>query len=104
MIGCAINFIRRCCDDAEWQMDSNTIALASGNLTYDNLSKLDTIISNAAAVANKRVMELLFKKYKLDMHLTGTSYFFWYLSFSSETIHATGPRRFYSTFVGTHRH
>jgi hypothetical protein len=72
-IGCTINFIRRCCEDTEWQMDSSTIALGSGNLSYDNLTKLETIVSNAAKSTNKRVMELLFKKYKLDMHLTGNT-------------------------------
>lgn len=52
-------------------MDSNTIALASENLTYDNLYMLEKSVSNAAKAANKRVMELLFDKYRLHAHFTG---------------------------------
>ncbi|KAG2385873.1 hypothetical protein C9374_003022 [Naegleria lovaniensis] len=67
--GKSINFIRQCCKDAEWAMDSHTISTTEG-LGFYNISKLENVVDNVAKVANRRVTELVFNQYKFMMHCT----------------------------------
>lgn len=86
LVGKSINFIRHCCDDTEWIMDSTTVAIAVDAFQYQHgansfdtpigyrknvvSSKLEKIIERAQSATNRRVMELLFDKYEFHMHST----------------------------------
>ncbi|KAL0486928.1 Tubgcp3 [Acrasis kona] len=65
-IGRTINFITKCCEDNEWQVDQ----AYQITLTFDDLQKLESVINIAAKATNKRVMDLLFNKYKLQAHFS----------------------------------
>lgn len=67
--GKSINFIRQCCKDSEWCMDSSTIAMTDG-LDFYNISRLESVVEKVAKVANRRVMDLMFNHYKFMQHFT----------------------------------
>ena len=74
LIGKSINFIRLCCHDAEWVMDSNSGAACTG-LEYGDETKLMEVVATTGAAANKRLLQILFEKYKLMQHLTALKRF-----------------------------
>lgn len=69
-IGKTINFIRHCCNDSEFVIDSNTMAQASRSFSYQNIEQLEVVISRIAHIADQRVMHLLFDKFKVKLHCT----------------------------------
>ncbi|EFC50155.1 predicted protein, partial [Naegleria gruberi] len=65
--GKTINFIRQCCKDAEWAMDSSTKSSTDG-LGFHNISKLENVVDCVAKVANKRVIDLMLDQFKFLLH------------------------------------
>ena len=70
LIGKSINFIRHCCGDKEWVMDDAATVFAGGRLQFgdDHLQRLREITKLAYESANKRLVSILFDKYKLLTH------------------------------------
>ncbi len=69
-IGKTINFIRHCCNDSEFVIDSNTMAQASRSFSYQNVTQLELVINRIANIADQRVIHLLFEKFKVQVHCT----------------------------------
>lgn len=65
IIGKSINFIRHCCNDTEWVMDS---VVSDEELGFSDLDKLETVITQASTVTNKYLINILMKKYQLLDH------------------------------------
>ena len=68
LIGKSINFIRQCCGDKEWVMDDAAAVFAGGNLKFGQLQRLKDITKLTYDSANRRLVSILFDKYKLLTH------------------------------------
>ncbi|ETV97580.1 hypothetical protein H310_09480 [Aphanomyces invadans] len=65
VMGKSINFIRTCCGDSEWTLDTQ---LRTSNLTFDHWMEFQQWITAAAKETNNYVTQLLLNKHQLLEH------------------------------------
>ena len=72
--GKAVNFIRRCCGEQDWlldkslQMPFDTEELLANRSTHEIFARLSKWVEYAHDITNKALIEILFKKFKLEGH------------------------------------
>ena len=85
LIGKSLNFIRQTCKDSEWMLDvsdvstsidsdvapePSSLAGSGQELEYGSNDMLMRTVDRALSATNARLLELIFKKYKLVTHLS----------------------------------
>eukprot|EP00761_Pharyngomonas_kirbyi_P006563 gb/GECH01006571.1/.p1 GENE.gb/GECH01006571.1/~~gb/GECH01006571.1/.p1 ORF type:complete len:848 (+),score=133.22 gb/GECH01006571.1/:1-2544(+) len=68
LIGKSINFIRRCCHDAEWAMDEQMV-FGGEDLRLRDIHALEAAVGRAGHATHRHVMHLLFERFHLYEHL-----------------------------------
>eukprot|EP00898_Chlorokybus_atmophyticus_P006935 jgi/Chlat1/7242/Chrsp58S06891 len=77
-IGKSINFLRRCCQDEGWagsgvassssSRDDIISSASTSGLIYGQTTALETVVDEAAAHTDRRLLEMLFGKFRLQHH------------------------------------
>jgi len=70
-VGKSLNFLRRCCGDESWADDAQSVlaaAAAAGGLQYGNPGAVEALLRTGAALADARVREALFSRFRLGEH------------------------------------
>ncbi|KAI9138608.1 Spc98 family-domain-containing protein [Paraphysoderma sedebokerense] len=70
LIGKSLNFLRFNCHDGQWVAMRSQMADTARGLEYGNLALLETSIDSAYTITSKRLLDILFTKYKFMDHLT----------------------------------
>eukprot|EP00002_Diphylleia_rotans_P014175 TRINITY_DN2757_c0_g1_i1.p1 TRINITY_DN2757_c0_g1~~TRINITY_DN2757_c0_g1_i1.p1 ORF type:complete len:882 (+),score=144.03 TRINITY_DN2757_c0_g1_i1:59-2704(+) len=68
MIGKSINFMRYCCKDTKWIKDSGVQYYERNDAIEFGTGKLEKIVEQISEATNKRLVEIMFSKYRLDSH------------------------------------
>ena len=68
-IGKSIIFLRRCCREVEYGQEASKSVKRIASLEYGQWDELDELVTNWAKVANQALVDMLFRRYKLQSHL-----------------------------------
>uniref|UniRef100_A0A7S1KPF2 Spindle pole body component n=1 Tax=Percolomonas cosmopolitus TaxID=63605 RepID=A0A7S1KPF2_9EUKA len=74
-IGKSINFLKFCCNDTQWHMDTRLIT--AERLNVERIDELEAIVDNCAEMADRRVMEIIYSdKFGFFQHMMALKKFF----------------------------